>query len=121
MRILGLTFAGTATERRVEMSRFVRDTLSLTEAPVDGAEADFFALPDGSIFAVSPPGGMGQTRRSVGFLVDDLDAAVATLRSAGVKVGEVNQNARERYVHFWAPDQQLYELVEPAASRLSGR
>jgi hypothetical protein len=55
---------------------------------------------------------MGDTLRSIGFLVDDLDAAAAILRVAGVAVVDAGENGRDRYLHFRAPDHQLYELVE---------
>jgi len=55
---------------------------------------------------------MGPTERSIGFLVDDLDSAVVELRSAGFTVDEPVNHVGERYVHFLAPDSQLYELVE---------
>jgi glyoxylase I family protein len=116
MRILGLTFAGSSTPDRAPMVALLRDTLSMTSASVDGVEADLFELPDGSTFAVASPEGMGDTVRSIGFLVDDLDAAAAVLRDAGVPVGPVGENARDRYLHFRAPDHQLYELVERKSS-----
>ena len=94
------------------MINFLTDTLSLPLVQVDGLEADLFGLPDGSTFAVASPGGMGDTTRSVGFLVDDLEAAAAGLREAGVEVGPIAENKRERYLHFRAPDCELYELVE---------
>lgn len=112
IRVLGLVFAGSATEHRAEMTRFLRDTLGLAAAEDDGVEADLFELPDGARFAVADPGGMGETSRSVGFLVESLEAAIATLRAAGVDVGEPAENERHRYVHFRAPDGELYELVE---------
>lgn len=112
MRILGLTFAGSSTPHRPEMARFLRNTLALPVSRVEGVEADLFDLPDGSVFAVASPGGMGDTARSVGFLVDDLDAAGRALREAGVETGPVGENARDRYLHFRAPDGELYELVE---------
>lgn len=112
MRILGLTFAGTSTTHRTQMVNFLRDTMSMTELQVAGIEANVFELPDGATFAVASPGGMGETGRSIGFLVEDLDVAVAELRAAGVTVGEISENARDRYAHFQAPDDQLYELVE---------
>lgn len=112
MRILGLVYAGTSTQHRAPMVDFLRDTLALPPLEVGGVEADLFALPDGSTFAVASPGGMGDTPRSIGFLVDDLDAAVEHLRAAGVTVGPVSENERERYAHFRAPDRELYELVE---------
>jgi hypothetical protein len=112
LRILGLVFAGTATDHRAEMVRFAAETLGLEQVQIGGVEADMFALPDGSYFVVADPRGMGDTSRSVGFLVADLDAAVAELRNAGVEVGEPAENDKHRYVHFRAPDDKFYELVE---------
>ena len=118
MRILGLCFAGSATEHRVEMSKFLASALGLGRQELDGAGADFFALPDGSYFAVAPPGEMGETRRSIGFLVDDLDQAIEELRGRGVQVDpEPAENSAMRYSHFVAPDGRLYELIEPKPAR----
>src|SRR3954447_24319779 len=94
------------------MARFAHDTLGLRRTQIGGVEADMFALPDGSHFAVADPRGMGETTRSIGFLVQALDEAVAELRAAGVEVDEPAENDRHRYVHFRAPDGKLYELVE---------
>ena len=55
MRILGLVFAGTATNARVEMTEFVEQTLGLKPVEVGGVEADMFELPDGANFAVAGP------------------------------------------------------------------
>jgi catechol 2,3-dioxygenase-like lactoylglutathione lyase family enzyme len=112
MEILGLVFAGSATDRRPEMARFVADVLGLDPAPAGGVSADMFALPDGAFFAVAGPREMGETSRTIGFLVGDLELAVAELRAAGVEVDAPAANARHRYVHFRAPDGKLYELVE---------
>ena len=113
MKIQGITFAGTGTAARPQMTAFARNVLGMTQVHVDGVEADLFDLPDGSSFAVASAGGMGATQSSIGFLVDDVDAAVQELRDAGADVDDdVSGNARERYVHFRAPDGQLYELVE---------
>ena len=114
MEILGLVFAGSATDRRPEMARFAAEVLGLERAPAGGAGADMFALPDGAFFAVAGPrdAKRGDTSRTIGFLVADVDAAVAELRAAGVEVGEPAANERHRYVHFRAPDGKLYELVE---------
>jgi hypothetical protein len=112
VEILGLIFAGTATERREEMVRFAADVLGLVSVPVDGASADMFELPDGSTFAVAGPRELGETSRTIGFLVADLDEAVEDLRVSGVSIDEPAGNERFRYAHFHAPDGQLYELVE---------
>jgi catechol 2,3-dioxygenase-like lactoylglutathione lyase family enzyme len=92
--------------------RFVAEMLGLERVRVEGAEADMFALPDGSCFAVADPRGMGETSRSIGFLVADLDDAVAELQATGVELGVPAENERFRYVHVRAPDGKLYELVE---------
>jgi len=112
MQILGLVFAGTATRQRAEMARFVEDTLGLQRVEIGGVDADAFALPDGSNFAVADPRGMGNTARTIGFQVDNLDHACAELRAAGIEVDEPAGNDRQRYAHFRAPDGKLYELVE---------
>ena len=116
VRILGVCFAGTSTADRHRMTQFVTDVLGLPRRHVEGVEADVFELPDGSSFAVASPGGMGDSARSLGFLVTSLDEAVADLNAAGIATDEPTSNDLERYIHFTAPDGHLYELVE----RLSG-
>lgn len=118
MRILGLCFAGTATDNRDAMRGFLQNVLGLSTTDVPGIEADWFDLPDGTAFAVASTGGMGETGRSIGFLVDDLDAALAELHEQGVEADdEVSENAVSRYAHFVAPDGRLYELVERLPAR----
>jgi glyoxylase I family protein len=117
MRTVGLVVAGTSTDRRAEMVDFVEHTLSLSRQVEAGVEADLFALADGSTFAVASPGGMGDTARSIGLLVDDLDQAAAELRAAGVEVGPVSESPGQRYLHFRAPDRERYELVERVPPR----
>jgi len=113
MEILGLVFAGTATNRRVAMAAFVEDTLGLRRAAAFEGEADMFELPDGSRFAVANerdawPG----TSRTMGFLVADLDAARTDLLAAGLEMDDPAANDTHRYAHFIAPDGEVYELVE---------
>ena len=83
MRVLGPVFAGTATENRAEMVRFMAETLGLDQVHVGGVEANLFELPDGSRFAVADPRGMGDTSRSVGFLVDSLEEAADSFAPLG--------------------------------------
>lgn len=110
-----MTFAGTSTDARTEMSGFLRAAFDLRPVEVDGVDADVFDLPDGSSFAVAAAGGMGAAR-TIGFLVDDLEEAVARLRALGLDVdAEIAENERWRYTHFRAPDGHVYELVVAAA------
>ncbi len=94
------------------MKAFVSEVLGLRARDVEDVEADLFGLPDGSSFAVASPGGMGDSERSVGFLVESLDEAVAELNAAGIATDAPTANDLDRYVHFTAPDGHLYELVE---------
>jgi len=95
------------------MTEFMSSVLGLARVSARGGEADLFLLADGSAFAVSSPGGMGATERSVGFLVEDLEAALHELRAIGIEMDEAPaSNALFRYAHFVAPDGYLYELVE---------
>jgi catechol 2,3-dioxygenase-like lactoylglutathione lyase family enzyme len=116
VRITGLVFVGTRTDARAEMAGFARDVLGLAPAKVSGVDADLFELPDGSSFAIAEADETGG-ERTVGFLVANLDGAIAELRAAGVDADdEVAANERFRYVHFRAPDNHLYELVEVRSS-----
>ena len=114
MRITGITFVGTRTDARPAMAGFVRDVLGLSPVPpTGGMDAEVFALPDGSSFAVASGVAPDEDHRTVGFSVDDIDEARAALEAAGVWTDDdVSANDRFRYLHFRAPDGQLYELVE---------
>ncbi len=112
----GITFVGTRTAARTAMVVFVRDVLGLVPARIDGMDADVFALPDGSSFAVTSQDEAAGGGRTVGFLVDDVERATTELRAAGIATDdEISSSARQRYIHFRAPDGQLYELVEALA------
>ncbi len=111
VEIRGITFVGTATPDAAATIAFARDVLGLVGEPLDGLPATLFRLPDGSSFAVMETAPERATR-TVGFLVADLDAAIAELHAAGVATDGIGENARWRYTHFRAPDGELYELVE---------
>jgi catechol 2,3-dioxygenase-like lactoylglutathione lyase family enzyme len=113
--VLGLGFAATATLRPEQTAEFFERVVGLTRGEVQGVEAELFVLPDGASFAVTSPRGI-PGGRSIGFLVPDLDRASERLRASGVDVGPTYTNARERYLHFTAPDGETYELVERVSS-----
>ena len=110
MKVTGLVFVGTRTRHAGSMTSFVQEALGLR--PHEHAAATFFALPDGSAFAVTEPAELDPCERTVGFLVEDVEAAARELVTRGVVTGEVACNGSQRYVHFRAPDGHLYELVE---------
>jgi len=113
MRIKGITFVGTRTEARSEMGAFVREVLGLTPTQVEGIDAEVFALPDGSTFAVTSTDGPDGAERTIGFLVENIAEAAEELRAAGFLTDDgIDESATQRYVHFRGPDGRLYELVE---------
>jgi glyoxylase I family protein len=112
VKVTGLVFVGTRTGAQATMARFVREVLGFAPAHISGIDADLFELPDGSTFVVAA-GDASNGERTVGFRVEDLDAAIIELRAADVEVDNtISANERFRYVHFRAPDGRLYELVE---------
>jgi catechol 2,3-dioxygenase-like lactoylglutathione lyase family enzyme len=120
VRVLGICFGGTATAEQQRMSDFIAEVLGATREQADGVDAHVFEFPDGSRFAVSAPGGMGDTTRSLGFLVDDLDEAISAVNAAGIETDDPSMSSVHRYVHFRAPDGNLYELVERVNQGASG-
>jgi glyoxylase I family protein len=116
VRTIGLVFVGTRTHARTEMTGFLRDVLGLVPGELAGVDADMFELPDGSSFVVAATDDAAG-ERTVGFLVEDVTAAVAELRAAGIDADDVAANERFRYAHFRAPDGNLYELVEIRGGR----
>ena len=56
----------------------------------------------------------------VGFLVDDVNAAASELRSRGIDILHVFEDERViAWVHFRAPDGNIYEFTQdPGVSRL---
>ena len=111
MQIKGITFTGTATDQAEDTAAFFRSIFSQEPEPLDGFPAQVFSFPDGSSFGVvQVPAEMAT--RTIGFEVDDLDAAIAELKDKGIEVGDVGASALGRYIHLTAPDGHLYELVE---------
>lgn len=108
--VRALVFAGTRTPAAAAMSAFARDVLGLRPRAGDGVAV--FDLPDGSSFAVQATEDLEPAERTVGFLVDDLDAAVAGPRAAGVVTDDVAETDVQRSVHVRAPDGRSYELVQ---------
>jgi hypothetical protein len=117
MKVEGLVLVGSRCTERAAMATFVRDLLQLTRSTIEGVDADVFVLPDRSSFVVTDAAD-GHDERTIGFLVADLDTAAAELRAAEVEVDEeISVNDQFRYVHFRAPDNRLYELVERRPTR----
>ena len=113
MEIRGIGFVGSFTHAHEEMSSFLGDVLGLRPITIDGVSATLFAATNGDVLAVARPDEEdGAAERTIGLMVDDVDAAAAELHAAGIETDGITENARWRYTHFRAPDGKLYELVE---------
>jgi glyoxylase I family protein len=115
MKIKGIVFAGSATTEREPTKDFFQKLFAQEPEPLEGFPADVFNFPDGSSFGVVQIPDANMATRTIGFLVDDLDAAGVEMKEMGLEVGEVGSNQLGRYLHFTAPDGRLYELVEKPA------
>jgi catechol 2,3-dioxygenase-like lactoylglutathione lyase family enzyme len=114
MRVTRIGWAGTRTGGYGAMVDFLTAVLGLTLAH---QEPDFAVLdlPSGDKFEVFGPSDRDHqhftTGPVVGFVVEDLPAAVAELEQAGVELlgGQVDERGLG-WRHFRAPDGNVYEL-----------
>jgi hypothetical protein len=120
-RVTGLTWLGVRTDRDGELRRLFEDVLAMEhffETPSFVA----MKLPDGSVVEIFAGDDAGHAHFDagpvVGFEVDDLDAALAALRSAEVEtIGDIVRGGKgSRWLHFRGPDGNVYELLESARS-----
>ncbi len=123
MRISKLAWVGTRTDQDEATVAFFRDVLGLSPALL-APGFWLMVLPDGSkveVFGPASPANRHFTTGPVaGFLVDDVPAAAAELRAAGVEVlleSEVDAGGNA-WVHFRAPDGNVYEVTQdPGVTR----
>jgi catechol 2,3-dioxygenase-like lactoylglutathione lyase family enzyme len=116
MRIIKLAWVGTRTANADETFRFFRDVLGLR---LDHMDRDFWVLtlPDGAKVEVfGPQTGWNPhftTCPVAGFLVDDVQAATEELRQAGTEIVHGPRTMGDNtWVHFRAPDGNIYELTQ---------
>ena len=115
MRAHGVVWIGTRTDRFDETVAFFRDVLGVPFVS-DRADFAFGQMPDSSVMEVFGPTDHDHSDFTTGpvpeFLVDDLRAGVAELQGAGVEIlGEPVVDGAEGWVHFRAPDGNVYGLV----------
>jgi catechol 2,3-dioxygenase-like lactoylglutathione lyase family enzyme len=122
MQIIKLAWVGTRTEHPQSTVAFFRDVLGLR---LDLEREGFWMLklPDGSkveVFGADSPLNRHFTTGPVaGFLVDDVFAATQELRSAGVEIllEPVVDPSGNAWVHFRAPDGNIYEFTQDPGVR----
>ena len=119
MKVHGVVWAGVRTHRFEETVTFFRDVLGF---PLDVPRTTFAIgrLPNTSLFEVFAPGEPNHDHFATGpvpsFLVDDVEEAARELRSAAVEVwGPYGESATEGWLHFRAPDGNVYGLSASGA------
>ena len=121
MKVLNVRWVGIRTDNYREMVGFLRDVLGLTTNFEEPTTVEL-ATTEGDQIQVMAPGdpyyeffGEHATGPVPLFEVDDVHAARLELEAAGVEiVGEPGRDRNWEWIHFRAPDGNLYEL----ASRL---
>jgi catechol 2,3-dioxygenase-like lactoylglutathione lyase family enzyme len=118
MHVRRIAWLGVRTEHADAMVAFLQTTLGLRLEHLDEGQW-VFSLPDGSkaeVFSSESPHNEHFERAPVaGFYVEDVAAAAEELRQAGVEIvhGPVfADDADAAWVHFRAPDGNLYELTQ---------
>ena len=113
VEVKGIVWLGTRTAQFEEMTTFAEGVLGL-KAKLREGDFALYELPRGDLFEVFGPtsrGGGHQDGVAGGFLVDDVQGAVAELRAAGVEVTHVESAGPYHWAYFRAPDGNLYELT----------
>jgi catechol 2,3-dioxygenase-like lactoylglutathione lyase family enzyme len=121
VKVLNVRWVGIRTDNYREMVGFLRDVLGLTTNFEEPTTVEL-ATTEGDQIQVMAPGdpyyeffGEHATGPVPLFEVDDVHAARLELEAAGVEiVGELGRDSNWEWIHFRAPDGNLYEL----ASRL---
>jgi hypothetical protein len=116
VKVKGVAWLGSPTERFDDMKRFAIDVLGLTPAEED---ADFvkFRFPDGDIYEVFGPKAIADGHQFMrapvaGFLVDDVAQARGEMEAKGVLfIGPVHTSPGFAWSHFVAPDGHVYEIT----------
>jgi catechol 2,3-dioxygenase-like lactoylglutathione lyase family enzyme len=118
MEVWRIAWLGVRTEHAGAMVAFLQTTLGLALEHRDDGQW-VFSLRDGSKAEVfsseSPHNEHFGTAPVAGFYVDDVAAAAAELREAGVEIvhGPVfAEDGDAAWVHFRAPDGNLYEFTQ---------
>jgi len=115
MKIKGIVWLGTRTDRFDQMTGFCREMLGLSQRLLEPGFA-VFDLPNGDVLEVFGP------QQSVnafmdhpvaGFLVDDIAAARLELEAKGIEfIGPIHGDSDDyKWTHFRAPDGFVYELT----------
>jgi catechol 2,3-dioxygenase-like lactoylglutathione lyase family enzyme len=123
IEIRRLSWLGTRTERHDDTVAFFRDVLGL-EVRQSGEDFTILEVPGGAsleVFGPRCPYNRHLTYPVAGFLVADLDSALADLQAGGTEIVLPRQEGDTgAWFHFRAPDGFVYELTEEWADQPPG-
>lgn len=119
MRIKGIVWLGTRTERFEQMTDFCRNVFGISQRSIEPGFA-VYELPNGDLFEVLGPDSSYNefmTHPVAGFLVDDIIAARAEMEAKGIEfLGRIEGDTEDyKWTHFRAPDGFIYELTYSTA------
>lgn len=119
MKIKGVVWLGTRTDRFEQMVDFSRDVLGMSQRSLEPGFA-VFELPNGDLFEVfgfDSSYNEFMTHPVAGFLVDDIVAARAEMEARGIEfLGPIEGETDDyKWTHFRAPDGFVYELTYSTA------
>jgi catechol 2,3-dioxygenase-like lactoylglutathione lyase family enzyme len=116
MRVHGIRWLGTPTDRYAETVAFARDTLGL-RLRLEQDDFAVFETENGDTFEVFGPKGIADGHQFMvapvaGFEVDDVNVARAEMETKGIRfIGEVHQAESSAWSHFYGPDGHVYEIT----------
>jgi glyoxalase/bleomycin resistance protein/dioxygenase superfamily protein len=112
MRIKGIVWLGTRTERFDEMREFFAKITGVTPRDEPGLASFDLASRDRIEVFDTAVGENYMVAPVVGFLVEDVATARADLESSGIEfIGPIQTGAGSSWSHFRAPDGHVYELT----------
>ena len=115
MKVKGITWLGSPTDRYAEMRIFAIEVLGLRPVE-DKTDFSVFRLPDGDTFEIFGPKAIADGHEFMrapvaGFLVDDVAAARKEMEAKGILfIGPVHDAESSSWSHFFAPDGHVYEI-----------
>ena len=114
MKVKGLSWLGTYTERFQETVKFYQEVFGL-EPRFLADEVVIFQLENGDrveVFGPSETDHAWMKAPEAGFLVDDVESARAEMEAAGVEfIGPIHVAGSQNWSHFKGPDGHIYEIT----------
>ena len=116
MRVLGIRWLGTPTQRYTETVAFAKDVLGLS-LRLEQDEFAVFDAENGDVFEVFGPKGIADGHEFMvapvaGFEVDDVGAARREMEAKGITfIGDVHEATSSAWSHFYGPDGHVYEIT----------